>query len=299
MRQESAVVELPVVQEPTFQLKRAGRLRQAYWTVGGILGVDVEKSREEYLAEQFTQALALYGAEVDRFGAVVEELRTAYTALTTSLREDEQRIRKAEARLREQYSLDMRMLFHETDKKEPVSRTIQPSELEEVIAELREGLSQLEYEERKDFEPIYGTSLDQYRAAGEHVLFTLEEELLAQTDAGIDYEQLTQKAATLRARREQIFTAYKDARARHASYKNLLELLQVDVQARVSTIQAAAHANRLELGGDLLLQLYATLAPAEALAQAELSRKQNNGLDTQYEVINATTREMKKITGDE
>lgn len=294
---------VPISEGPIFQFEKPSSWRVILWFVKSLLSQDFSgtavKKKEEYYAEQFSHALDVYERDVKEYETVVDGLKGTYEALTASLNDDEERIRTLRTRPQQSYSLDMRLLGHETESKEPQYKVFEnTAALEELLNDVRTGLDTILMMDSKSFEAEYGTSHEAYRKAGEYVIKQVERELLARQEATIDSEQLAGKLAVLRARRQTIFESYKNARGRYLSFRNLLELLKIDAIARTSTIQAAAQSERLLLGSEMLLQLYERLAPVEAHARAQLQTPLGESykqLDQQYNLVNDTAKQLKDI----
>jgi hypothetical protein len=276
MGDQNTALQLRVVEEPVFQLEQPGKLREIVWVLQGLFGKEVEQSREEYLVGQFSFGVEAYAASVDRMRVYVDGLREAYEKLTKSLHQDERKLRAAKVAIDQPYSLDMRLLGHGTEDgvtDEPVYRVFSTGEdIEGIVAELHEGIAQLERESPEAFAAKYHTTIDAYRTAAMYVLNELEKEKLRRSDARIDYEELGRKVNRKKKRLGQDLETYCDARRRYIGYSHLRDDLESEGQARAMIIQAATEAERLELGGAMLLELYERLAPAEALARVELSK---------------------------
>lgn len=293
----TALTELVIPEEPVFQLPKPSKWRQSVWLVREFLGTPVKKSRDEYYAEQFSRALEVYDARLREYKGVVDGLKGTYEALTASLRDDEEKIRALDARLRQPYSLDMRLLYHNTDSDEPQNRMFEnTSALEALLDELRTGLDTLVVIDPQTFEAEYGATPEMYRKAGEQVMELVEREILDRQEAGIDIEQLTEKLITLRNRRQTIFESYKNARGLYVSFQNLVGLLEIDAKARALIIQAAAQSEHLELGSGMILHLYERLASAEAHARVVLATPLEDAslrqLQLGYEAGDNTVRQL-------
>ncbi len=293
----TASTELVIPEEPVLTLQKPSKWRQSFWLIREVLGTPVKKSREEYYAERFSRALTIYDARLQEYKGVVDGLKETYEKLTTSLRDDKEKIRRLQARLQQPYSLDMRLLYHNTDSNEPQNRMFENTPaLEALLAEIHTNLDTIALMDSELFEAEYGTSPEMYRKGGEQVMGLVERELLDRQEAAIDTEQLTEKLTVLRSRRQTIFESYKNARERCQYFQNFLDLLKIDAGAQALTIQAAAQSERLELGSGMILQLYERLAPAEVHARVVLATPLEDAslrqLQLEYDAGNNTVRQL-------
>lgn len=263
---------LVLAEEPSLQLEKPGFMRRGYWRALNTVGVDTRESQDSFFAGKYQRALVTYKEALQGFKGTVDELKKSYGALRATVQDSEKDIRGFELRLAQPVTLDTRLLGYATHATEPVPRTFSSDEeLTQFMNSLRQDLEDLVGEDPDSFSKTYGAPLEAYIRAGEHALAHMEDAVLERTEASQLLQQKRQTIALLRKRRDTIFRSYLDAKTRCIALEGMYTLMEIDGQARALIIQAAAQSSQLEVGADLLLELYDRLAPAEAEARATLS----------------------------
>jgi hypothetical protein len=260
-----------IFEEPKLELVQPGFFRRNLWSLRERLNFDTRSAQVAYFSEKFSDSIKVYEKEVAHFRERTEGLRAAYEELLSSISDFEARKRAAQLKLSKPYSLDMRLLGHQTESPESVIREIPSLELSDFISDLRLDLDSIASYSPGIFEREYSTTQEAYIQAGERVLRDLEAHSLEIAEAKIDLETLDDSLIQLRSRRKSVFESYNNAKRKLRIYENFCRILKSDGEARAQIIALAVSERKLDLYGDALVEVYKVLAPVEASAATELA----------------------------
>ncbi len=265
---QAEIIELG---EPRLELTRPGLLRRSFWTLQERFARDTAYSKVSFYSDRFSDCIDAYEKEVAVFRERVGILKNSYEEMTQALTDFEAQKRAAQLRLSSTYSLDLRLLGHNTNQADPFIKELSSQEISRFVESLRTDLEKIALENPTLFVQKYSTSQQEYIQAGEKVLLDLEKNILEIEEAKGDLETIDDSLVQLRNRRAVIFNAHKDARKKLRIYENFCRILKSDCKARAQIIGLAISERKLDFGGDALVSMYRILAPIEASSLIELA----------------------------